>query len=131
MKKLKELKKIQEIFVNSITDLDSMLSLQLHKIKEEYNDNIIDMKVTLLESICLGEGLDFNKMKDKYLKNKEIKKVVTTEITCSSESSEDVLDKVTINGNDYYYQPKEKGNVYNNNSDHVGVFKNGSISLFK
>jgi hypothetical protein len=130
MKKLKELKKIQEIFVNSITDLDSLLSIQLQKIKDEYQTNLIDEKIKLLESICTGENLDFNKMKDKYLKNKEIKKVVTTEITCS-ESSEDVLDKITIDGNDYYYQPKDKGSVYDNSSAQVGIYKNGSISLFK
>jgi hypothetical protein len=43
--------------------------------------------------------------------------------------SDTILNKITINGNDYYYEPKENGIVYNSDSVQVGVFSNGKIVI--
>ena len=40
MRKLKELKEIHNIFVESITELDSKIQQQLKKIKLEYQKNV-------------------------------------------------------------------------------------------
>ena len=40
---------------------------------------------------------------------------------------EDLLDKIEINGKEYYYENKEKGMVYDMNSKPVGILKGGKI----
>lgn len=128
MKKLKELKDIHDIFVDSINDLDTKLQNQLKKVKQEYQQNLIDEKLRLLIAICNGEGLDFNKIKIKYLKPKELSKVSLNEISEDNEFiEEDLLDKVEINGKEYYYEAKDKGIIYDLNSNPVGVYTNDNF----
>ena len=66
MRKLKELKGIHRVFVDSITELDSKIQQQLKKIKLEYQHNVTEEKIRLLLAVCNDEGLDFNKIKTKY-----------------------------------------------------------------
>ena len=64
-------------------------------------------------------------MKTKYLKPKEIGIIpVEKDLTSSDES---ILDKIEINGKQYYYEAKEKSIVYDMNSKPVGHYKNGSV----
>lgn len=128
MKKLKEIKNLHSIFIDSITDLDSKLQVQFKKIKQEYQQNVINEKYKLLVDICNGEGLDFEKLKTKYLKSKELSLVSEDEVVKEKqEIEEDLLDKIEINGKQYYYEPKDKGLVYDLNSKTVGVYKNGKV----
>jgi hypothetical protein len=130
MRKLKELKGIHGIFVDSITDLDSKIQQQLKKIKLEYQQNVSEEKVRLLLTICNGEGLDFDKIKNKYLKSKELSYISKEETFKENEiEEEELLDKIEINGKQFYYEAKEKGLVYDLNSKSVGVFKNGKVFL--
>ena len=39
----------------------------------------------------------------------------------------DLLDKININDQDYYYEPKNNGIVYNKQNQPVGLFKNGTV----
>lgn len=128
MKKLKEVKGIHDIFVDSINELNNKLQIQLKKIKQEYQQNIIDEKLQLLIAVCNGEGLEFDKIKTKYLKPKELSKISLDEIIEDKEIiEEDLLDKIEINGKEYYYEDKDKGIIYDINSNPIGVYTNGNF----
>jgi len=130
MRKLKELKEIHNIFVDSITDLDYKIQQQLKKIKLEYQKNISEEKVKLLLAVCNGEDLDFNLIKNKYLKLKELTNSTSETISKDNEiEEENLLDKILVDGKQYYYEAKDKGLVYDLNSKPVGIFKNGKIIL--
>jgi hypothetical protein len=130
MKKLKELNSIHNMFVDSITELDLKLQAHLKKIKLEYQQNVTEEKIKLLLTICNGEGLDFDKLKIKYLKSKELNHVSKEEEVKESDIvEEDLLDKIEIDGVEYYYEAKEKGIVYDLDSIPVGIFKNNKVIL--
>ena len=131
MKKLKELKGVHNLFVDTINELDNKLQRQLKHVKQEYQKNVIDEKFQLLLAICNGEGLDFIKLKNKYLKTKELSKV-SLDTVLEEENEiveEELLDKVEISGKDYYYEAKDKGIIYDLNSNPVGVYKNGKFII--
>jgi len=129
MRKLKELKEIHNIFVESITDLDNKIQLQMRKIKLEYQKNISEEKVKLLIEVCNGENLNFNIIKKKYLKSKECEEISEVNLSKENNIEEELLDKIIFNQKQYYYEAKEKGLVYDLNSKLVGIFKNGKIFL--
>ena len=128
MKKLKELKELHHVFVDSITELDTKLQISLKKIKQEYQASLTDEKIQLLMTICIDENLDFNNLKTKYLKPKELLQIKNKEIVKEVIiEEEELLDKIKVNGIEYYYEAKEKGIVYNMESKPVGIFKNSKI----
>lgn len=130
MKKLKELKALYNVFVDSIGGLDQQLQHQLKEIKKEYTNNLVDEKIKLLMLVCSNEGLDFNAIKTKYLKPKELEQIeVKEEIKDTILQEEDMLDKIEIDGKTYYYQKKDKGNIYDLKSKQVGQFKNGQFIM--
>jgi hypothetical protein len=130
MKKLKELKNVHNVFIDTINELDNKLQYQLKKLKQEYQHNMIDEKIQLLMSICNGEGLDFEVMKTKYLKSKELIQIPSNDITIEHETiDDDLLDKKEINGKEYYYEKKDNGMVYDKELNQVGIFKDGQIIL--
>jgi hypothetical protein len=131
MEKQKEAKKYHDIFVDSINELDLKLKLQMKEIKKEYQNNIAQEKILLLHTICNGENLDFNTLKNKYLKSNEISQIFKIPIVQFAESVNDtILNKIEYDNNIYYYENKEDGDVYNTSSKLVGVFKNNNI-VFK
>jgi hypothetical protein len=129
MKKLKNLKGIHDIFVDSMNELDGKFQVQLKKTKQEYQKNIIDEKIQLLINVCNGEGLDFDKIKTKYLKPKELSQITTNDTVIENAQiiEEDLLDKIEINGQEYYYEAKEKGVIYDIDLNQVGIYKNGEF----
>jgi hypothetical protein len=128
MEKLKEAKKIHDIFVDSINELDLKMKAQLKLVKQEYQQNISQERILLLNKICEGENLDFNYLKNKYLKPKEV--ILIPELPKILSSVDDtILNKTEMNQNTYYYEAKENGNVYNSSSKIVGVFKNSKIEF--
>jgi len=129
MKKLKNLKGIHDIFVDSMNELDEKFQVQLKKTKKEYQINIIDEKIQLLINVCNGEGLDFDKIKSKYLKPKELSQMLTNDVIIENAHiiEEDLLDKIEVNGQEYYYEAKEKGVIYDINLNQVGIYKNGEF----
>ena len=129
MKKLKELNNLHSIFVESINILDGQLQTQLKNIKLEYQQNVTDEKIKLLEAICKGEGLDLNKIKSKYLKPKEIAKLSNkaTAHILNIPINEEMLDTIIIDNIRYYYDAKENGTVYNEKSLVVGKFIGGKV----
>ena len=128
MKKLAGLKNINTTFTDSINELNSKLQDNLKEIKQEYQQNVTDEKIKLLLAICNGEGLELNQMKLKYLKPKELESFEPFEVDKQNISiEENLLDKITINGQYYYVAPQQDGHVFNINNEIVGVYKNGKI----
>jgi len=130
MKKYQEIKSMYDIFVESINDLDSKLQIQIKKIKQEQNILIIEEKVKLLQSICENEGLDFDSIKYKYIKQKDLDKItIPSNIIIPTVIDENILIKININDKVYYYEQKENSNVYDSESNIVGIFKNNNIDF--
>ncbi len=110
-----------------------------HKINKEYSQNILK----LLESISIGENLDFEMLKNKYLKSSDnIDKTLTPtteesppELTEEQTTEENIiqdckiLDKITIDGSNYYYENKENGCIYDSDSKIVGYYNNKKFIL--
>ena len=132
MKKHQEIKTMYNIFVDSMNELDGKLQDQIKKIKQEQNNLIIEEKIKLLQLICINEGLDFDSIKYKYIKQKDLEKVsILTNIIIPPIIDENILIKITINDCVYYYEQTENCNVYDSESNIVGVFKNNSIEFNK
>ena len=131
MKKL-NLNNVTDVFIESVNKTHQDLLDVLKDIKQEYNINMIDEKIKLLLAICNGEGLDFNEMKIKYLKSRELGNI---ELDDSKQNNflidDNLLDKIRINDKDYYYESVNNGIVYDTNSQQVGLYKNGTIVFNK
>jgi NADPH-dependent glutamate synthase beta subunit-like oxidoreductase len=111
--------------INSLLgEIDNEVKESIKKMKKEYNNCLIEEKINLLKKICNGEDLDFVSLKDKYLNDKE-KKLIKEQVEIKEVSNEILLSSTQINGTQYFYENKEKGNVYDNKSKVVGSVKNG------
>jgi hypothetical protein len=132
MKKLKYTKKIQNETQTFIQLIDNLCN----KLNKEYARNMN----RLLENIAEGEKLDINMLKDKYLKTLDIStlndKISSIEIeeieepTDYNNSFEEIIfDKIILDGNNYYYENKENGKIYDSKSKIVGYYKNNKFVL--
>ena len=128
MKKLIGLKNIDDTFSNGLNELYSNLQDNIKDIKHEYQQNMIDEKIKLLIAICNGEKLDFNEMKIKYLKAKEIENFEPINVNKNNGIIEDnLLDKITIDNIDYYYESINNGIVFDVDNIPIGIYKNGKV----
>jgi len=124
MKTIETLKEIYPKINSLLGEIDAVIKEDSKKVKKEYNNNITETKITLLKEICAGEELNFDKLKMKYLTEKERKNVLdTSEI--KEVINEVLLDTITINNKNYFYENKEKGIIFDTKSKPVGFFKNG------
>lgn len=122
--KLKKLKKLNDI----INEYHNELISEIDKIKKEHSKVLFESNSNLISEICKGEGLDELYIKEKYLKETK-KKVVKKEIL--EEDSEDIniLSHTNLEGEDYFYEDKDNGSVYNSSNKKVGIYLNGKIKL--
>lgn len=128
MKKSKEIIQLQNDLFTNIESMDIQLNQYFKKINKETKQIIIDEKNKLIEKIASGEGLDVNLLKNKYLKSKELNTTNEYKNNLNQETDE-LLDKIIINNNIYYYENKEKGNVFDINNNIVGYYKNSNINF--
>ena len=127
MKKLKHLKKLIEL----IDEYSKESKGEIEKIKKEHQKLILLSNYNLISEISKGENLDESVLVEKYMK--KIKKSSTIKES-SSALKEELKEELLLNymkfeGNDYYYEDKPNGDVYDNQSKKVGVFKLGNIKL--
>jgi hypothetical protein len=113
-KKLKYSKKIQDETSAFITLITSYCS----KINKEYAKNMI----TMIEDIAIGENLDPDMLKEKYLNKKNIK-------TDISEEDNIILDKIEFEGKFYFVEPDGDRKVYSEDSQIVGKIVNNKIEI--
>lgn len=125
MKKLRKLKKILEILEEYTTEVKT----EIDKVKKEHQKIVLESSSKLISEIAKGEELDEIVLLEKYLKNKKCKqeKVKVVEL---EESNEELLSHVTLDGEDYFYEDKVNGNVYDSQSNKVGILKCGNINIF-
>ena len=128
MKKSKEIIALDNELLKQIETLNDSIQLYQKKIKKESSIIIIEEKIKLLQKISENEKIDLNYLKSKYLKSKELQNLNNVTVT-NNNNSEELLDKVEVNGIIYYYENKEKGKVFNSDYNEVGVFKSNSIIL--
>jgi hypothetical protein len=130
MKKSKEILALDDELLKHIETLNDTVQIYQKKIKKEASVIIFEEKIKLLQKIAENENLDLNYLKSKYLKSKELLSFNTlTSVVNNNNDSEELLDKVEINGVIYYYENKEKGKVFNSDYTEVGIFKSNSIIL--
>lgn len=127
MSKLLELSNLSNVLADTINDLETKLVYSMKQIKLEYNKNIVEEKVKLLEAIANDEKLNFEKLKIKYLKTKEIKLLSKKQI--NEDTNTEILHKITINKVDYYHDTNSNL-LYDINSCLIGSLdKNKEIIL--
>lgn len=130
MVKLSGLDKLYDNLVDSANALNESLQDQLKDIKKEFQTNLIKTKLELLEQICDDEDLDFEEMKIKYLKPKELKKFPSDKPKIPEKiKEEELLNKIILDGIEYYYEPKEDGKIYDQKCNHVGTYKNNKFLI--
>ena len=127
MKKSKELNKFHDELLLQFDNINISITEYKKKIKKEYQQLLIEEKNKLLLKIAEGEKLNINDLKNKYLKVKEITPIETQVST--TKENEDLLDKIVLEGDTFYYENKEKGKVFDINNIEVGIYKNGSILM--
>lgn len=116
--------KINSILVEAYTEI----SEEIKNIKKIIDDEKSEEKIKLIEQICKGEELNEKEIKNKYLTEKEKKKIKIIP-DLSEIVNDELLDTTTINNIIYYYEPKEKGNIYDSSKKIVGTYKNGKFNL--
>lgn len=127
MSKTKELKGLKVKLTSILDSVDTIISQDLKKLKKEYQQKILEEKTQLLIKIAEGENLDLNLLKSKYLKSKELH--IMEESIPLLTDTEELLDRIIVNENTYYYENKEKGKVYDTSNKEVGYYKNNNIIL--
>jgi hypothetical protein len=129
---MKGLESLNELYIkvnSQLGEIDAEISDSKKKIKKEINILITDEKLKLLKLISDGEKLNLNDLMQKYLDEKEKKTLNKDCVDILEIKNEDLLDTITIEGKTYFYENKEKGNVYDSKSKCIGVFKNGKITF--
>ena len=115
--------------INShLGEIDNEIKENIKKIKKDYNIIIIETKIELLKTICNGEKLDFNKLKEIYLTEKE-RKLIKEQKENKELINEELLSSININNDHYFYEDKENGKIFNKNSKIVGIYKNGKFNF--
>jgi hypothetical protein len=129
---MKGLESLNELYIkvnSQLGEIDAEISDSKKKIKKEINILIMDEKLKLLKLISDGEKLNLHDLMQKYLDEKEKKTLNKDCVDILEIKNEDLLDTITIEGKTYFYENKEKGNVYDSKSKCIGVFKNGKITF--
>ena len=125
MKNLKHLKKLSTIIEESLVEMKT----EIEKVKREYQKKLITSNFNLIKNIAQGENLDELSLIEKYLDKKPKEFSDSKKKEKESTDDEEILNHMNLNGNDYFYEDKVNGNVYDNESKKVGVFKLGSIEF--
>jgi hypothetical protein len=127
MKKSKKLIELEYKLHLSLCDIEKLIEESVLEVKKDYELKFNKEKNKLLKKIATGENIDLEYLQKKYLKNTEI--VSTNKIIIKNVEETDILERVEVNGNIFYYEHKENGKVYDTSSKEVGIFKNNQISI--
>lgn len=113
-KKLKYSKKITDEATSFIANITSYCN----KINKEH----LKMMTALIEDIAIGENLNPEILKDKYLNKKNIKTEQKTD-------TDIILDKIEFEGHIYFVEPSGDRKIYGQNSKIVGKMVNNKIEF--
>ncbi len=128
-------------YSNKINQETALLSEMINNYVKKMNKEYVNNMNKLIELIARGENLDVNRLKTKYLGYFKSSPDVEIEETAQEEKTEDVeqdtvssiidevyLDKILIDNLEYWYEKKNKGNIYYNNNL-VGNYNNNIFEI--
>ena len=110
----------------NIKDMNSILKKMASEYGKIHEKKILD----ILKCISENENLDYNYLINKYTKIDEPKNSELIEDT----EEEEVLDKIILDGIEYYYENKEDGRIFLNDETGaklVGRYINKEFTLNK
>ena len=134
---------------NNLKDLNSLVTqftkshnALVDNIYKNYNNDIISNLEVIIENIANDYNLNSKDLQNKYVKeikknikkNKNLIDIDTSESSNDDEQEEDnsnILEKIDIDNNSYYFERKEGGSIFNKEVEKVGEYKNGQYLLFK
>lgn len=117
MKSLKYAKKITEETAVFAQLIDSYCT----KVNREYMKQVLQ----LVQDIAEGEGLDFAKLKQKYIKSS--RSDILNDTNDPTGDDEVLLDKILYDGKIYYLNKESDNVVYDTSSNIVGKYTDGKI----
>ena len=126
---------------NLVTQFAKSHNSLVDNIYKNYNNDIISNLEAIIDNIANDYNLNSKELQNKYIKEfkKNIKKNknlidIDTSESSNDEDNEDnnsnILEKIDINNNSYYFERKEGGNIFNKEVEKVGEYKNGQYLLF-
>ena len=119
--------KLNKEYARKMNELSEKIALD----EKLLNDKYIKLYNDLIDNIAKGENLNSDELKTKYL-NCLINKDDTKEFIKEEEEINDdgvILDKIIINGNNFYYEKIQGGKVYNASSEIVGIYNDNKVKL--
>lgn len=136
MKKLKRLKKI----IDMIDEYTKEIKSELDKTNKEHKKLMMESTSKLIAEIARGEDLDELMLIEKYSNKSKIKQIgiISKDLskdlsndgsTDLSDTTEELLSCMSLDGTDYFYEDKLNGVVFNNKNEKVGEYKDGQIKL--
>lgn len=128
MNKSNEIIELNDEINCTLETLNEQVRVYQKKIKKECSNIIIKEKHKLLQKVSEIYKIDLDDLKNKCLKTKELQ---TTEINLNvvSNDSDELLDKIEIDGIKYYYENKENGKIFNSEYNNVGMIKNNTFII--
>jgi hypothetical protein len=120
MKSLKYAKKISDETGAFVQLIESYCT----KINKEY----LKQTLELLKDIAQGEGLDFNLLKQKYIKTS--RSDIEETDTSTLDKDDVILSKIEYDGKIYYIDEQNDNIAYDTSSNIVGKYTNKKI-IFK
>jgi hypothetical protein len=128
--KVKEVLKDMYANTNSaLGEIDNSIKDMIDKIKKASNEEKFEEKIKLIEEICKGENLNLKDMKNKYLSDKEKKKIIEPINNNIEIKNDELLDMIKIDNKTFYYENKDKGIIYNSDRKSVGIYRDGKFIL--
>ena len=103
-----------------IDNFTESFNLYFSKLEDSYNKEFKRNLNVLLIQIAKDNNLDEKELLDKYL-NFDLK----------NSNNHVLLNKITYNDQNYYYETMNNGKIYNDHSVEVGVFQNNKLKIFE
>jgi hypothetical protein len=131
MKRIKTVNKLRNRFIDIATEFDKLLQDTDILTNEEHLKILSDDKIKLLTQISIGEKIDLDLLKKKYLNSSSDvdEKVITKDKSKDTSNKDELLNSIVIDKITYYYEPKENGIVYNSKSQIVGSYINKNFKF--
>nr|QFG74606.1 MAG: hypothetical protein [Megaviridae environmental sample] len=103
-----------------IDNFTESFNLYFSKLEDSYSKEFKRNLNVLLIQIAKDNNLDEKELLDKYL-NFDLK----------NSNNHVLLNKITYNDQNYYYETMNNGKIYNDHSVEVGVFQNNKLKIFE
>jgi len=131
MKKLKSIIKLRNRFIDIATEFDKLLQDTDILTNEEHKKILSDEKMKLLTQISIGEKIDIELLKKKYLNflSDVDEKIIIKDKPKDISNKDELLNSIVIDKITYYYEPKENGIIYNSKSQNVGSYINKNFKF--